>query len=320
MSYDVFISYSWTERTTKVFVHDLATRLQTIGFNVGIDINVDYGNSLTGFMNSICDANHVLMIADASYVERANSVPESGVAAENKWISKAINAKPNSWLGVIFVDQRKLPSWLESRNPKGFSFNLEGEMKYGSEQIDDLWRWLTGLPANKKNAISPSIIRKRLARVERISNMRDPSVWTNPEVEGTIRFEFEKAPRNCFNIEQGIYSFTLMCTKMSSIAVYLYSDYVNSIGLLSDEVDISQINADQAAGYLVPNRNLPLNEKSKFVIMNKKTAPYSSGKQRLSSVILGPATTKAALSNSRIGSLSKRIKRLRQCNVPAKPQ
>lgn len=84
MLYDVFISYSWTEGTTKVFAHDLATHLQTIGFNVGIDINVDYGNSLTGFMNSICDANHVLMIADASYVERANSVPESGVATENK--------------------------------------------------------------------------------------------------------------------------------------------------------------------------------------------------------------------------------------------
>lgn len=63
MFYDVFISYSWTEGTTKVFAHDLATHLQTIGFNVGIDINVDYGNSLTGFMNSICDANHVLMIA-----------------------------------------------------------------------------------------------------------------------------------------------------------------------------------------------------------------------------------------------------------------
>lgn len=272
MFYDAFISYSWTEGTTKVFAHDLATHLQTIGFNVGIDINVDYGNSLTGFMNSICDANHVLMIADASYVERANSVPESGVATENKWISKVIDTKPNSWLGVIFVDQRRLPSWLESKNPKGFSFNLEGEMKYGSEQIDDLWRWLAGLPANKKNAISPGIIRKRLTRVERINNMRDPSTWTSPDVEETIRFEFEKAPRSCFNIGQGAYSFTLMCTKMSSAAVRLCSDYVNSIGLLPNKTDISQIDADQAAEYLVPNRDLPLNEKSKFVIMNKNGA------------------------------------------------
>lgn len=272
MSYDVFISYSWTEDTTKVFVHDLAAHLQTIGFNVGIDIDVDYGSSLTGFMNSICEANHALMIADASYVQRADFVPESGVSTENKWMSEVIDAKPDSWLGVIFVDQRRLPLWLESKNPKGFSFNLKGEMKYGSEQIGDLWRWLAGLPTNMKNAISPSIIRKRLARVERINNIRDPSIWTNPSIEGTIKFEFEKAPRNCFTIGHGAYSFVLMCTKMSSNAVYLYSDYVNSIGLLPNEADMSQINADQAAKHLAPNRSLPLNEKSKFTIMNKDGA------------------------------------------------
>ena len=268
MSFDVFISYSWSSETTKTFVHGLAAHLQTVGFNVGIDLDVDYGNSLSEFMSSIHDAKHVLMVADTSYVERANTVPSSGVDIENRWISKMIDDKPDSWLSVAFVNQGKLPSWLKGRNPKGFVFNLADEISRESKEIDHLWRWLAGLPASAKNAISPSTMRKRLTRIEKIDNARDSSRWSDPSTRGTIKFEFEMAPDHCFNIGYGMYSFTFKCTERSTNSVYLYNDHVKAIGLLPPEVEISYIDTVQTETCLNPSRDIPLRKGEKFILMN----------------------------------------------------
>lgn len=75
MQFDVFISYAWggPENTAhREWVRLLAAHLKQIGFHVGIDSEVDYGEDLTGFMREIEDAKRVLMIVDEGYVERAD--------------------------------------------------------------------------------------------------------------------------------------------------------------------------------------------------------------------------------------------------------
>lgn len=89
---------------TKTFVHSLAAHLQTVGFNAAIDLDIDYGNGLSEFMNDICDAKHAFIVTDAPYAERTNTVPSSGVTIENRWISEMIDDKPDSWLSVAFAN------------------------------------------------------------------------------------------------------------------------------------------------------------------------------------------------------------------------
>ena len=66
MQFDVFISYAWggPENTAhREWVRLLAAHLKQIGFHVGIDSEVDYGEDLTGFMREIEDAKHVTIAA-----------------------------------------------------------------------------------------------------------------------------------------------------------------------------------------------------------------------------------------------------------------
>lgn len=273
MAFDVFISYSWTHNETKVFVHSLAAHLKTVGFNVGVDLDVDYGDSLSGFMGSICDSKHVLLIIDDSYTDRVDKVPESGVAIENRLLSDVVDKRPEDWLSVVFLNEvLSLPEWLKDRNPKGFFLPLEGLDMYGASQIEDLWRWLVGLPANKVNAISPSVIKDRLVRIERIDNLRDKSMWSCPYTSGTIVHNFPNAPQDTFNVGAGSDLFGIMCTAAGEKSTYLYSDPVHAVGLLPDDIDIKEANAAAVDGYLIAGRTVTLEEGGKFVIQNKEGA------------------------------------------------
>ena len=69
MQFDVFISYAWTSDEHREWVRLLAASLRNMGFNVGIDAKVDYGNDLDGFMRKIPESKHVLMIVDDNYIE-----------------------------------------------------------------------------------------------------------------------------------------------------------------------------------------------------------------------------------------------------------
>src|SRR5699024_12109327 len=71
MAADLFISYAWTPGQHRQWVRLLAAYLKHLGYDVLIDSDVKYGDSLTGFMRRVMEAEHVLMIADDNYVDRA---------------------------------------------------------------------------------------------------------------------------------------------------------------------------------------------------------------------------------------------------------
>lgn len=236
MGADLFISYAWTSTAHRDWVRLFASQLHLLGYVVKIDEAVDYGSSLHGFMREVTEAAHVLLIVDENYVDRANNKPESGVGIETKWISTAFADKPATWVSVVFVrnPQRILPNWLNDHNPKGFDFNSIPEKNEfpGSAQIDEIWRWIEGLPADKSHAVPLSLVRKRAARLERVDARRDPALYANPALNGRVTFHYKDYAY--YTVGHGEFEFKITFSGCSYDSVHVYIDNgLKAIGLIT---------------------------------------------------------------------------------------
>ncbi|RZK48094.1 MAG: hypothetical protein EOO99_11355 [Pedobacter sp.] len=264
---DLFISYAWTSFEHREWVRLFASQLHLLGYKIKIDESVEYGSSLSGFMREVTDSKHVLLIVDENYVERANTLPNSGVGLETKWISSVYNNKPSTWLSVLFVKNstHKLPKWLNSKNPKGFDFNSYQEKNNfpGSAQIDSVWRWIEGLSADKSNSTSWAELRKRAARLERIDVLRDPANYANPALKGNIKFYHND--NRCFTIGHGEYEFRISFSARSSTGVYVHRDSgLKAVGLIpTQENDLRFVYA-----FLTPSRSVEPDKGQSVVLMN----------------------------------------------------
>lgn len=101
MDSDLFISYAWTSDDYRQWVRLLAAQLKALGYDVLIDVKVDYGDSLIGFMRKVADAKHALLIVDENYVERAENLFKSGVRRNNNSIAEVIPSDPIKALGLV---------------------------------------------------------------------------------------------------------------------------------------------------------------------------------------------------------------------------
>lgn len=257
MTADLFISYAWTSDQHRQWVRLLAAQLKALGYDVLVDADVDYGDSLNGFMRRVVDSDHVLMIVDDNYVARADNLPESGVGTENRWLREAHPSRPTTWLSVLFKDNldHTTPSWLNEHKPKGFSFNHDSANTDdfpGSEQVDELWRWLEGLPANKDAATPISVLRERSARLERQELRNDPSHWRSPALEGSERFMFEDAPSKTFRWGHGETENALMVSGCGHDSVYVLRDPIKAVGVVREEgISDSALESQLARGRYV---------------------------------------------------------------------
>ncbi len=236
MNADLFISYAWTSPEHREWVRLLASQLHLLGYEIKIDEAVDYGSSLNGFMQEVIDAKHVLLIIDENYVDRADNKPESGVGIETKWISSVFKDKQATWLSVVFVrnPDHNMPAWLVDYNPKGFNFNSNPDKNRfpGSYQIDEIWRWIEGLPADKTNVVPLAEVRKRAARIERIDALRDPGNYANPALEGRVTFKHND--HIDYTIGYGEYEFKIHFSSRSGNSVYVYKDSgLKAVGLIT---------------------------------------------------------------------------------------
>lgn len=267
MSVDLFISYAWTSKSHRKWVRLLASQLHLLGYVVKIDEAVDYGSSLHGFMREISESTHVLLIVDENYVDRANNLPESGVGIETKWLSRTFMDKPAKWLSVIFVENpnRILPNWLNVHNPKGFDFNANPENNEfpGSIQIDELWRWVEGLPAGKAHAVPLSLVRKRAARLERVDALRDPGLYANPALKGRETFRYRDYPH--YTVGQGIYEFKIKFSGHSNNSVTVYiGDGLKACGLIAG-ADYDPLTVER---FITPGRTAKPVLGQKVVLLN----------------------------------------------------
>jgi hypothetical protein len=230
---DLFISYAWTSPTHREWVRLFAGQLHLLGYDVKIDEQVDYGSSLSGFMQEVTSANHVLMIVDENYVLRADTMPNSGVGIENEWINGAFSSKPSGWLSLVFVRNPlfKVPAW---HSLKGFDFNSlpERDIFPGSVQIDEIWRWVEGLPASRGHAASLADVRKRAARIEHIDAQRDSAMYASPALKG--RATFRHNDNRGFKVGNGEYEFIINFGGRSHNSVYVYIDSgLKAVGLIT---------------------------------------------------------------------------------------
>ena len=196
MAADLFISYAWTSGQHQQWVHLLAAQLKALGYDVLVDADVDYGDSLAGFMRRVTEAAHVLLIVDTNYVDRADNFPESGVAVENTWLASVLTDRPSDWLTALFKDNdnSRLPQWLTEHKPKGHWFNADADAGDfpGSEQIEDLWRWVEGLPPNRDKVGQTVVLMNKdgmLSVVEIVGVQREStgSPYVAPYVDFTWR-------------------------------------------------------------------------------------------------------------------------------------
>ncbi len=236
MNADLFISYAWTSPEHREWVRLLASQLHLLGYNIKIDEAVDYGSSLSGFMQEVTGADHVLLIVDENYVDRADNKPTSGVGIETKWISGVFEGKPPSWLSVLFVrnPKHKIPAWLTNHKPKGFDFNSKPDKSEfpGAAQIDEIWRWIEGLPADKANAVPISELRKRAARIERINVQRDPANYASPALKGRVTFRHRN--NRDFTVGHEEYEFKINFSGRGNDSVYVYTDSgLKAVGLIT---------------------------------------------------------------------------------------
>ncbi|MBE0011655.1 toll/interleukin-1 receptor domain-containing protein [Arthrobacter sp. AET 35A] len=268
MSADLFISYAWTSVGHREWVRLLASQLHQLGYVIQIDEAVDYGSSLSGFMREVTNAKHVLLVVDENYAERADSKPDSGVGIETKWISATYAEKPATWLSVLWVDNpgRLLPSWLDGLQPKGFDFNADpdhGDFP-GVTQLNEIWRWVEGLPASTANAVPLAEIRRRAARLERIDALRNPGQYANPALDGRATFRYGDHPH--YTIGHDEYEFKVQFSGRGMDSVYVYSDGgLKALGLITspayDPVTIENFlrpgrTAQPAVGQMVALLNL----------------------------------------------------------------
>lgn len=241
---DLFVSYAWTSPAHRQWVRLLCSSLHLLGYDVRVDQDVDYGNSLIGFMRTLDDARHVLLVVDENYVNRADNVSSSGVAIENEWIRHVFHQHPANWTSVVFVDNPtfQLPAWLSNHNPLSFDFNSSASTDNfpGAEQLDDLWRWVEGLPRDKTNAAPVSTQIARGARLERVDNLRDPGLRRNPAVEHEVDFVFGESVDSVFTLGQGDFEFPFQVSGCGFNSVYVYADRLHAVGLLRTPEEMAE--------------------------------------------------------------------------------
>jgi len=270
LSADLFISYAWTSDTHRGWVRLLAAQLKALGFDVLIDANVDYGEDLIGFMRRATDSKRVLLVVDPNYVHRADTMPDSGVGKESRWISEVRTDREDAWLSVCFVGNHgfMLPKWLAGSTPKGFDFNHSpGSLQQfpGAEQMEDLWRWIAGLPANRDSETPIARLRERATRLEQQTLRSDPSRWRSPDLSGQVRFAYEDAPRSTFHWGLGTSEFALDVSGHSVHSVYVHKDPIKAVGVIQgDATDDTNLER-----HLVPGRSVTPHVGESVVLLNE---------------------------------------------------
>lgn len=271
MTADLFISYAWTSPDHRQWVQMLAAHLKAVGYGVLIDADVDYGDSLNGFMRRAMDCRHVLLVVDENYVDRADNLPGSGVGIEN-WFVQAYDEKPASWLSVLFKDNaaRRIPSWLSEQNPKGHSFNANAERGDfpGSDQVEELWRWVEGLPVNRDHAVSVATLRERARRLEEIDRRRDPNSWSSPGLQGEILFELNQSPTKTYSLGHGEFGFDFYVSECGADSVYVLRDHVHAVGINR----AGATDRGELASQLPPGRSVVARVDDQAILLNRHGA------------------------------------------------
>lgn len=112
-------------------------------------------------------SKRLLLVVERNYVDRADAMPDSGVGKEIRAACRSLGHLDVS--PVRPHPDLTLPAWTGGSMPKGFDFNHSSnslEQFPAADQIENLWRWISALPANRDNATAIATLRERATRLE----------------------------------------------------------------------------------------------------------------------------------------------------------
>lgn len=135
----------------------------------------------------------------------------------------------------------------------------------GSEQIEELWRWVAGLPVSGDSATRIATLRDRSSRLHRHALLSEPSQWRSPDLDGELRFAFEDALQKTFCWGFGASDFALQVSGCGDDSVYVYKDPVTAIALVRGN---APEDADLAR-HLIPDRAVTARVGQTIVLMNE---------------------------------------------------
>src|SRR5690625_4570833 len=152
--------------------------------------------------------------------------------------------------------------------PKGFNFNHSPDSLQqfpGAEQIEELWRWVAGLPANRDSATPIATLRQRAMRLEQQDLRIKPSQWRSPDLEGEVHFEYRDTANNTFTWGFGDSEFSLKVSGCGNDSVYVYKDGIKAVGVIQSE----QTEDTGLANQLTPGRAVTPRVGQSVVLMNE---------------------------------------------------
>lgn len=131
--------------------------------------------------------------------------------------------------------------------------------------MEELWRWLEELPANRDAATPISVLRERPARLERQELRSGASNRRSPSLEGSEHFRYANAPSKTFRWGHGESEFALMVSGCGADSVYVYRDPIKVVGVMrAPEI------ADAALeSQLSPGRDVVARAGQSVVLMNE---------------------------------------------------
>lgn len=118
-----------------------------------------------------------------------------------------------------------------AKKSEGISSPVPADNFPGASQLDDLWRWIERLPADKTNAVSPAVLADRRVRLERVEALRDRGNYASPELKGQVKFAYLEFQD--YAVGQGEHQFKIMFSAYDARGVRVYRDSnLHGIGLL----------------------------------------------------------------------------------------
>lgn len=135
----------------------------------------------------------------------------------------------------------------------------------GANQVEDLWRWIAGLPANRDSGIPIATLRERVTRLEQHAVCTEPSQWRSPDLVGKFRFTYEDAPQRTFRWGFGASGFAFSVSGHGNDSVYVIRDYRKAVGVVRggtpDDTNLER--------HLAPGRSVTPQVGQSVVLMNE---------------------------------------------------
>lgn len=235
----VFVSYSHDSDLHKFWVENLAGRLVKNGVDVVFDQwDLRLGGDLPLFMErGLSDANRVLAVCTARYVEKAN-LGQGGVGYERMILTSSLMRDISSDRIIPIIRDNSLndptPTFLSTRRYIDFRADTNYELRYA-----DLIRDIHGVRVRPRPALGPNPFEEPSSRIEPAVSFSSAR-YASAAISGVIEFDYSNND-GCFAIGEGDYRFVLTWGGGSSDSIYAYRSSGGTVALAEDAHDISDI-------------------------------------------------------------------------------